>query len=203
MTTVAIDLGSTTGWAIQLGDGRVVSGSIKLATDRELLDQKRLGLERRLDQRFVNLYNFLVGVVHDYHPDRVVFEDVIFTSSQAQIQLWSRLSGAIWACAVLFDFETQAVPVGTLKHFASGSGAADKDLMRAALQRRYPDLLKPEADDNEVDAIWLLKFSQAVDNGSASFTSVWERKRLAAKLKRDKAKSRRLALTKKISSYRR
>lgn len=210
MTTVAFDLGSTTGWAVQvyrelptLDESSVVSGSMKLATDDEVNEQKRTGLERRLDIRFVNLYHFISELVHQYHPNQVVFEDVAFTSSQAQIQLWSRLSSAIWATAVLFEFEVQAVPVGTLKHFATGNGGADKELMRSALQSRYPHLLKPEADDNEVDAIWLLKFSQSVDEGSTSFTSVWERKRLAMKLKRDKAKARRLALTKKISSYRR
>ena len=67
---------------------------------------------------------------------------------------------------------------------------------------RYKQLVDQAiADQDEALLAWLLKFAQAVDEGAASFTGVWERKQLAAKLKREKAKVRRLALTRKISSY--
>lgn len=90
-------------------------------------------------------------------PLTVAWEDVQFVSTAYQYALWVTLRAAVWAA---IDDSARivkrlAVPVGTLKKFATGSGAADKDRMRLAAERR--GYLGPNhgLDDNAVDALWV------------------------------------------------
>lgn len=180
----------------------MTSGHEVLASQDELKSQRTSGFERRLDIRFVRLLAFITYNVKRHNINQIVFEDVVFTSSQAQAQLWGRLSATVWAVgATCSGVDIQAVPVQTLKVFATGHGNADKELMRAKLAERYPTLLSSTADDNEVDAVWLLVLAQQVAAGNAEFKSIWDRKRLALKAKRDRAKAKRKAQRAKISSY--
>lgn len=166
MTTLALDLGSKTGWA--LGDQGVIrAGTWKLATDAELRKARRESFYdlRDRDPRASELLRLLRAV----QPvvQRVVWEDVQFSSSTAQTQLWATFRGILWA--FLADNPTihaVPVPVSTLKKFATGSGNADKDDMKSALEMGVKvarvSLSTPVEllDDNAVDAIWLAHYAE-------------------------------------------
>lgn len=221
MNTLAIDIGTNTGFSVSKAGDPIFSfsGTWLLAEPKELQEAKKLGLERRRDIRFVKLHSLICDTLDEFNIERIVFEDVLFQSSQAQTQLWSRLTGALWAASLTApcEIEVQAVPVNTLKLFATGYGGADKSMMAEALKKKYPNyfelLVVPNPDhnpkkvrspkhinvlrkistgkimdDNEVDAIWLSEFANAVDGGTQTFTSIWEKKKAAAKLKREKLK---------------
>ena len=90
----------------------------------------------------------------------VVFEDVRFAKSLAQVQLWSSFSGALWALFANYA-SIAAVPTGELKKFATGMGDADKTDMRAAAVRRWANGVVENWDDNAVDAWWLRQIALA------------------------------------------
>ncbi|MGA2751907.1 MAG: hypothetical protein ABSG59_24345, partial [Verrucomicrobiota bacterium] len=192
--TLAVDLGTHTGWALMTGGKIIDSGTELLASDEELEQQREEAKERTSDMRFGRMLDFVEGKVAA-GVDRIVFEDVIFAGSQAQTQLWSSLRAAIWLAGRDAKVSIHCVAVATLKRFATGNGAARKpDLARAlavAEPGRYQ--LEPRSgllwrngqamDDNEVDAIWLARYTAAVDRGEASFVGPHQRK-AAAKAQR-------------------
>jgi hypothetical protein len=208
MRTLFIDLGTCTGWVLQPDNGPLESGTFCLATADELELQRRSGGERNLDMRFGRLYEFVVGHIHQ-GVGRIVFEDVLFAGSQAQVQLWASLRAALWAAvhehpAVII----RRVPSGTLKNFATGNGHARKSDMARALVEcdavGYPKIagdlvVKADgslADDNEVDAIWLARFTAAVDRGEQDFLGVHQRRQLRKterRRKRAEARARKRA----------
>lgn len=185
LKTLTIDLGTHVGWSI-LADGRIVqSGTLHLATDEELEEQRHRGAERTLDIRFTRLIEFLERIGPDV--DRIVFEDVTFSGSPMQNQLWASLRAAIWAMVRVTPIIINCVPVTTLKVFATGSTRADKLAMAKALASADPayrlneemEIIRPDSqiiDDNEVDAIWLARYASAVDRGEQDFLTAYQRK---------------------------
>jgi hypothetical protein len=144
---LALDLGTKTGWAL-LKNGAVSSGTWLLANEKELRSQKKANLDRCCDMRPSQLQ---ARVIQVGDVDWIYFEDVQFLSSQLQAQLWASLR-----CIVTLFYpkiKLRAVPVGTLKKFATGKGNADKAAMMAAI----PGFT---GDDNEADAIHLLHFAR-------------------------------------------
>jgi hypothetical protein len=201
-TTLTLDLGTHTGWAIIRNGELVRSGTFHLATDDELELQRQEGRERTLDVRFGRLYEFITKHIGE-GINRIVFEDVEFASTRMQSQLWASLRSSIWAAALPRpDIQIFGLPVATLKRFATANGGAQKLEMAQALARHRPDsyisapdgsLLKADgesADDNEIDAIWLAHYAEAVDAGERSFLGVYQRKQLA-KAERSKRKAER------------
>ena len=218
VNTLALDIGTNSGFAVVSKGRLALSGTWTLASTKELIAAKKQGWERRLDIRFTKLYHLVKETIAEFEIERVVFEDVIFCTSQAQAQLWARLSGALWGAVLTAPrgIDVQCIPVPTLKSFATGHGNADKSLMAEALFRKFPGayrmrieeiipkssrgpahenrLTKVETntdmDDNEVDAIWLAEFSKAVDEGTESFSSIWERKKEAKRAATEKRKAK-------------
>lgn len=168
MTTLALDLGTKTGWAL-CDQGVLRAGTWKLATDAVLRKARKEGPFdlRDRDPRASELLRLLRAV----QPvvQRVVWEDVQFSSSTAQTQLWATFRGVLWA--FLADHPTihaVPVPVGTLKKFATGSGNADKNEMKEALVAGVKvarvGLSTPvsELDDNAIDAVWLAHYAETL-----------------------------------------
>ena len=175
------------------------SGTTHLATKEELDLQRREGKERTLDLRYSRLHALIRQFIKEHGIERIVFEDVLFSSTQMQGQLWASLRCAIWANCQELPIQVFGLPVGTLKLFATGSGAAGKPEMAAALAALEPGstvemsgenvfLRKSNgvlADDNEVDALWLARYTMEVDLGKRDFLGVYQRKEA------DKAERRR------------
>lgn len=204
MKTGTYDLGSLAGWTVSDDSAPLQSGTLDLATDEELELQRREGRDRTLDVRFTRFYEFLDGHVRS-GVQRVVFEDVGFVSTRMQTQLWASLRSVIWFVRMMHpSLEVFAVPVGVLKHFATCNLHANKADMARALAN-HPSgayalnadgsIRKPDgstADDNEVDAIWLALYTQAVDQGQARFLTSHQRKLLKLQDRREKKAARKL-----------
>jgi len=156
--TLALDLGTTTGWAVW-NDGVVCSGAWLLATPRELRQQRKTGGERRGDLRFHRLREHIADAIAAHGIEQLVFEDVLFLSSQAQSQLWASLRATVWCFAG--QMPVDCVHTGTLKKFATGCGNAQKEAMVAALGVLPAPWNRPVVDDNEADALWILRWTCA------------------------------------------
>jgi Holliday junction resolvasome RuvABC endonuclease subunit len=185
--TLALDLGTRTGWALMAGQEIIESGTELLASEEELRQQRREGKERTAEIRFARFLDF-VALELAAGVTRIVFEDVIFAGSQAQTQLWASLRAVIWVAARRSNLDVFCVPVATLKVFATGNGSAKKLEMALALALAQPAQYAADAetgllrrngrplDDNEVDAIWLARYTAAVDRGEEDFLGVYQRK---------------------------
>jgi len=154
---LALDLGTNTGYAHGL-NGVLQAGTWQLATAAEIKAWGKNRLRRRCDPRMQRLSNLLVELPK---PDIVVFEDVEFSTSTGQTQLWASYRATVWL-SLGTRCHMECVPVSTLKKFATGSGSADKPAMAAALFKQQPELKTAGLDDNAIDAIWL--YSWAVQN---------------------------------------
>ena len=177
--TLCLDIGTKTGYAVGQ-DGQehpTQSGTIFLASEEELKTQRETGQERTGDIRFAKLESFVKDTISKYDVKRIVFEDVIFTTSQIQAQLWASLRAIVWAAKTKYNLEIQCVPVGTLKAFGGGSGNADKTKMAEGLENTHPNVWNNTMDDNEIDAVWLHYYTHAVDAGTQTWSSVWENRK--------------------------
>lgn len=160
MDCLAIDLGTKTGYAYNRG-ALFCAGTKTLASSKEITAWGKVRLNRRCDPRIERLCELISGF--SFGPgsvtfDVIVFEDVQFVSTTYQAHLWAGLRSAIWLCGKAKHFD--CVPVGTLKLFATGNGAATKSAMGAALHRQFPDRWRSCYDDNAIDAIWLHIWAQ-------------------------------------------
>jgi Holliday junction resolvasome RuvABC endonuclease subunit len=173
--TLALDLGTKTGFAyFSRPSESIMAGTWILETPQGMRYAKKLRMDRRLDPRVMALVNNLETLRRKSSIDWIFFEDVRFASSQAQAHLWASFRGAVWAFAHLNGIQVDCLDTGKLKKFATGSGAADKPAMAAALVRRFPDRFAHEKelveclqtrtllDDNAVDAIHLLNWAQSI-----------------------------------------
>lgn len=143
---LAFDLGRSTGLCISDND--------EIDYDLETWDYSRFtAANADLYYGFAHDLRMLLDEFSTY-PLVIVYEDVQFMVSKAQTNIWSGLRGILLANAFDHEAEILAVPVGTLKKFATGSGkATKKDMICAAVRKGA----KP-ANDNEADAFWLAEF---------------------------------------------
>lgn len=163
-TALFVDIGSLSGYAL-LKDGVVESGTWQLGSAKANKAQSEHSGDRKKDYRVVNLLRILQQLPK---PDVVVFEDIEFSTSQAQGQLWASYRTMLWAAFPEADF-FRILPVH-LKQYATGNARAEKEDMLKSLIEKYPSLYRGESvDDNEVDALWLMLHHLAVLAGSSSY----------------------------------
>jgi hypothetical protein len=160
---IALDLGTKTGFASRfLHDASSLTlATWELATKREI--RERENRWRDFDPRPDRLRAHLVHALTSYERDwarmalSVWFEDVQFCTSTAQAQLWAGLRSAMWTLSTLpiATIQFHAVPVGTLKKFATGAGNATKEMMKNAAPRSVGSA----HDDNAIDAYFLMQYA--------------------------------------------
>lgn len=163
MNVLALDLGTTTGWAATGERFGAHYGELLLATPKQLKAQAAERGNRRADVRVETLFWWLKDIESKWQPKLVVFEDVQFRSSTYQTQLWSALRAAVWLAfsrSYLCPF-IDCVNVKTLKKFSTGSGNADKAAMIAAARLTKTFQVLPKLTDNEADAILLHEWAVA------------------------------------------
>jgi Holliday junction resolvasome RuvABC endonuclease subunit len=165
MNFLALDLGTKTGFAATCGMV-LAGGTWLLAPSDQIKVDAKSRMDRRLDSRIPTLYG-LIGGLHGLRPlDWIFFEDVQFSSTTKQTQLWASLRATVWLFASQHNIKVECCPTGTLKKFATGYGGADKEqMMRAAcrnhgsqideLKRAFPGI---KLDDNFYDALHLLSW---------------------------------------------
>lgn len=198
-STLCLDLGTHTGFCLY-DAGAVSFGTAILATKEETAVERETGAERTGDIRYSRLIEFIRDKVATHQVKRLVFEDVNFASSPAQVQLWAALRTAIWQIGLEFksdpEFEVRCVPVQTLKVFGAGSGKADKAAMTLALHQQYPQ--HAVDNDNEVDAIWLYYYTLSVDQGINAWSSIWAKRKAKAKARQEMKAQKREAKRQKL-----
>jgi hypothetical protein len=153
-TVLALDLGTTTGWALRGPDGRITSGTITFRSSRF----------EGGGMRYLRFQNWLREMADLAGPiERIVFEEVRRHIGTDAAHVFGGLLATLTAWAEMNAIPYQGVPVSTIKRFATGRGNADKATVIAAVQARgfHP------ADDNEADALALLLWATSGAGGRA------------------------------------
>jgi hypothetical protein len=149
---LALDLGTTTGWAAQPADGRIASGTVSFRPSRyEGGGIRYLRFRAWLDSTVADL-----GTV-----SAIYFEEVRRHAGTDAAHLYGGLLATLTAWCEQRNIAYQGVPVGTIKRFIAGKGTANKAAVIAAVRARG---FAP-ADDNEADAIAILLWSIETQGG--------------------------------------
>ncbi len=146
---LALDLGTTTGWAHSNKDGAVTSGSVTFKPSRfESQNMRFLKFEKWLDQW--------------PEVEIIFFEEVRRHLGVDAAHAYGGFVATLTTWALKRKRSYSGVPVGTIKKFITGKGNANKEAVIKAVQAKG---FSPK-DDNEADAIalLLLKLDEGWDN---------------------------------------
>ena len=151
---LALDLGTTTGWALRGHDGLITSGTLSL----------RPGRFDGGGMRYLRFSNWLAEMDRLSGPMATIwFEEVRRHVGTDAAHVYGGLLATLTAWAELHGVPYQGVPVGTIKRHVTGKGNANKDAMIAAARDRG---FSP-VDDNEADAIAILLWALETKGGVA------------------------------------
>jgi hypothetical protein len=151
---LALDLGTTTGWALRGQDGGITSGTMTFKPTRF----------EGGGMRFLRFRGWLAEVAAlSGGVARIVFEEVRAHVGTDASHVYGGFLATLTSWCEEHEIPYEGVPVGTIKRFATGKGNADKAKMVAAIQARG---FLP-ADDNEADAIALLLWATDPQGGRA------------------------------------
>jgi hypothetical protein len=151
---LALDLGTTTGWALHSHDGLITSGTVSFKPGR--YDGGGM--------RYLRFTNWLTELDRLSGPiEAIYFEEVRRHAGTDAAHVFGGLLAVLTSWAELRGVPYQGVPVGTIKRHATGHGNANKLAMIAAAQARG---FSP-ADDNEADAIAILLWAIETQGGLA------------------------------------
>jgi hypothetical protein len=154
LSILALDLGSTTGWALRNDRCRILHGTAAFRPTRfEGGGMRYLRFERWLDET-----RKIAGGI-----DAVYFEEVRRHVATDAAHIYGGFLAALTAWGEQQGIAYQGVPVGTIKRFATGKGNSDKQTMIASIRGRG---FEP-ADDNEADAIAILLWAIDTRGGMA------------------------------------
>jgi Holliday junction resolvasome RuvABC endonuclease subunit len=149
---LALDLGSTTGWAVRNSRCRILHGTAEFRPTRfEGGGMRYLRFGKWLDQTL----DVTGGI------DAVYFEEVRRHAGTDASHIYGGFLAALTSWCEQHGIAYQGVPVGTIKRFATGKGNADKQAMIAAMCDRG---FEPD-DDNEADAIAILLWALETKGG--------------------------------------
>lgn len=151
-TILALDLGSTTGYAIRPAAGPIVSGTMSFRPNRF----EGGGMVFLRFSHWLSELNETGGPI-----DRVVYEEVRAHRGTIAAHVYGGFLAHLTAWAEFRDVPYQGVPVGTIKRFIAGNGNADKAEVIAAVKARG---FNP-TDDNEADAITILLWAIETNGG--------------------------------------
>ena len=142
-TTLALDLGTATGWALRMADGQVTSGTQSFKPGRfEGGGMRYLRFRQWLDE-----LHHLAGGVSVVH-----FEEVRRHAGVDAAHAYGGFLATLTAWCEHHVILYSGIPVGTIKRSATGKGNADKAAMMAAMCK----LGYRPGDDNKADALALL-----------------------------------------------
>lgn len=148
MRILALDLGTNTGWALHAPDGGNCSGV------QQFKPQRFEGG----GMRYLRFKRWLTEVKGPEGLDSVYFEEVRRHMSTDAAHCYGGFMAVLTAWCEHHQIPYQGVPVGTIKKFATGNGAASKGMMVEAARQRGHDAV---TDDNEADALCLLHWAIA------------------------------------------
>lgn len=149
---LALDIGTTLGWALRRRSGRVESGRLTMrAGDHP---------GARMRQFRSWLADLSLRLESEGGIGAVAWEDAFRQPGNANA-VHHRLVGVLLEWADRNQIPAEPVGISAIKKFATGKGTASKDDMLAAARALYPAVL----DHNEADAIHVLRcaFSGALE----------------------------------------
>ncbi|MGR3390560.1 crossover junction endodeoxyribonuclease RuvC [Sagittula sp.] len=149
---LALDRGTTTGWALRSHDGLITSGTVSF----------RPGRFDGGGMRYLRFTNWLTEIDRLSGPIAAIwFEEVRRHAGTDAAHIYGGLMATLTSWAELRGIPYEGVPVGTIKRHATGKGNAPKEAMIAAARARG---FSP-ADDNEADAIAILHWAIETNGG--------------------------------------
>ena len=146
---LALDLGTTTGYAIAGADGAIASGTVSFRPSR--YDGGGI--------RYLRFRGWLDGIAND--AGVIHFEEVRRHAGTDAAHVYGGLLATLTAWCEQNGIAYQGVPVGTIKRHVTGKGNADKAAIIAAIRARG---FSP-ADDNEADALAILLWAIETQGG--------------------------------------
>ncbi len=153
-TIMALDLGTTTGWALRDHTGLITSGTVSFKPGR--FDGGGM--------RYLRFTNWLTELDRVSGPIATIwFEEVRNHKGVDASHVYGGLMASLTSWAELRGIPYEGVPVGTIKKHATGLGNASKQAMIAAARARG---FSP-TDDNEADAIAILLWALETQGGLA------------------------------------
>jgi len=148
MKILALDLGTTTGWASEAG-GILTSGTICFSGRPK--DHK--------GEKFRRFRAWLRDLIDKEKPEIVFYEDVKRHAGVLAAHAYGGYLGHVLAVlASRGGIPIRGIGVSTIKKKATGRGNADKMAMVKAAINRWPD--QDILDDNQADALWILETSK-------------------------------------------
>ena len=162
LVILALDLGTTTGWALRSANGPVAHGFVSFKSQRFegggmrylrfgrwLADMLALSGQKSGSQTGAQANLTGIGAVY--------FEEVRRHLGVDAAHVYGGLLATLTAWCEHHQIPYQGVPVGTIKRHATGKGNAGKAELIAAMKA----LGHPVTDDNEADALALLHWALA------------------------------------------
>ena len=147
---LALDLGTTSGWAMRLADGTIVSGTMAF----------RPGRYEGGGMRYLRFRSWLDALdTQASGIGAIFFEEVRRHAGTDAAHIYGGFLAHLTAWCETRRIAYQGVPVGTIKRHVAGKGNAAKEAVIAAIRARG---FAPE-DDNEADALAILLWS--IDTG--------------------------------------
>ena len=147
MNILAIDIGTTTGWARCSRDGSITSGSDNVAPSR----MEKPGHRWLKVRAFLNEQRLATGEIH-----AIYFEDVKNHAGT----LAAHIYGGFLACLEMWcaanNVPLRPVGVGQVKKHWTGNGAADKAAMCETARAKGFRV----KDNNEADALAILSLAR-------------------------------------------
>ena len=152
--TLALDLGTTTGWALRSHEGLITSGTASF----------RPGRYDGGGMRYLRFTNWLTELDRLSGPIAAIwFEEVRRHAGTDAAHVYGGLMASLTSWGELRGIPYEGVPVGTIKRHATGKGNAPKQAMIDAARAKG---FSPE-DDNEADAIAILLWALDARGGAA------------------------------------
>ena len=150
---LALDLGTTTGWALRSGREKILSGTISFKPNRF----------EGGGMRYLRFSQWLDGLLKSLPDlDVVYFEEVRRHSGVDAAHAYGGFLGTLTSWCEEQGLPYRGVPVGTIKQFITGKGNADKATVIAAIRSRGFEI----SDDNEADALALLLWAIGTKGGA-------------------------------------
>lgn len=144
MSTLCLDLGTQTGFAILEDNQTIKSGSLSFRHDR----YSGGGM------RFLKFREWLVKINEKRTIDAVYFEEVRRHLGVDAAHVYGGFLATLTSWCEIMSIPYQGIPVGTIKKHITGKGNASKqDVIEAVYKRGR----KP-VDDNEADALAILYY---------------------------------------------
>ena len=156
LVILALDLGTTTGWALRSANGPVAHGFVSFKSQRfEGGGMRYLRFGRWLADMLALSGSQTGSQTNLTGIGAVYFEEVRRHLGVDAAHVYGGLLAALTAWCEHHQIPYQGVPVGTIKKHATGKGNAGKDEVIAAMRL----LGHPVTDDNEADALALLQWA--------------------------------------------